>query len=137
MHELAESILRKIKRSLIFWLAAAAIILLDQASKSWVLKSLAPLPGEFGYEEGIGMRTVPLIPRLLRFQYAENTGAAFSLFEQHPGVLTVIACSLAACVVIWCYLLPERVRMSRLAVGLIFGGAIGNILGEERVCRAS
>lgn len=129
MHDLSENLLGKIKRSLIFWAAAAVVIAGDQASKIWILANLAPNPGEPGYEIGIGLtRMVTIIPRLLRFQYAENTGAAFSMFEQHPEILTIIACSLAVGVIAWSFFLPAGEQLSRLALGLVFGGAVGNIV---------
>ena len=116
MHGLSENILRKIKRSLGFWLAAALVIASDQLTKAWVLDTLAPGP------------EVSVIPNFFRFKYAENTGAAFSMFANHPGILTVIASLLALGVVVWSFLLPDNERLSRISLGLIFGGAVGNLI---------
>jgi signal peptidase II len=72
------------------------------------------------------------LPRILRLQYAENTGAAFSLFNEYPAILAVIATGLAALVLAWSWFLPERERLSRAALGLIFGGAVGNLIDRFR-----
>ena len=34
---------------------------------------------------GIPPEGIPLIPGVVRLRYAENTGAAFSMFSGHPG----------------------------------------------------
>jgi signal peptidase II len=113
-----ESIRRKGYQSLIFLAAAAVVAASDQASKAWTMDALAPHPG----------RAVSLIPRLLCFQYAQNTGAAFSLFDTYPAVLTVVAMVLALGVLAWSLLLPDREKTSRVALGLVFGGAVGNLI---------
>ncbi len=71
------------------------------------------------------LRSVPVVPGCLKFQYAENTGAAFSLFREHPGVLAVA-------VLAWGLVLPAGERLSRVALGMILGGAVGNLIDRVR-----
>ncbi len=124
------SLRQKIFQAIGFWIAAAAILILDLASKAWVVGSLKPVPGTelFGPP-----KTTVLVPGYLRFQYAENPGVAFSLFQDHPQVLTGVALVLAAAVLVWAlFFLPAEERWSRLALGLIFGGAVGNLIDRFR-----
>ena len=55
------------------------IILLDQISKYLVLTKL-------GFE-----RSINIIPNLLNFTLVKNKGAAFSLFSNSTGFLTIIS----------------------------------------------
>ena len=129
MHGLQENIRQKNHGPLIFWVLALITIILDQVTKFWTLNAIGPQSEAFLTQ---GFANVGIIPRLLRFQYAENTGAAFSLFTRHPGILTWIASVLAVAVAVWAYLLPRHERMSRFALGLVFGGAIGNLVDRFR-----
>jgi signal peptidase II len=118
---------QRIKQSLIFLAAALIILILDQLSKQWVLKNLAPVFPD-GVPSAMSLKTIPVVPSILQFQYAENTGAAFSLFQDHPAILSIIASLLALGVFVWGFTLPLTERMNRVALGMIFGGAIGNLI---------
>ena len=70
---------------------------------------------------------VVLIPGVLALRYAENTGMAFSLFSGQPWLLGVVSLVL---VVVGC-LTIRRFRLSRwssVAVMLMLGGAVGNMI---------
>ncbi|MBQ3485027.1 MAG: signal peptidase II [Clostridia bacterium] len=70
---------------------------------------------------------VLLIPGVLRFTYAENTGMAFSMFSGHTWLLGVVS---AACILAG-WLILRRYRLggcSRIAAMLMLGGAAGNML---------
>ena len=67
----------------------------------------------------------PLIPGVLRWIYAENTGMAFNLFSGRSWMLGVV--SVTAVVVGW--LILRRYQLSgwsRTAAALMVGGALGN-----------
>ena len=113
----------------IFWGGAAAVLALDQISKAWALTTLAPGPLAGAPRPS---PSISIVPGCLRLEYAENTGAAFSLFQDHPGLLTATACLLAVAVLIWNAFLPPHERLSRLSLGLIFGGAVGNLVDRFR-----
>ncbi len=85
---------------------------------------------------------VPVIPGLLRITHAENPGAAFGvLSEGNPilraivlhGVTFVVICFVAAA--LWRRTGPYTTLLSRFALGLILGGALGNFL--DRVTRGT
>jgi signal peptidase II len=110
-----------------YWLTpgliAAAIIASDQLTKEYIRATL-------GIAEGT---TVPLIDSWLSFTVVHNTGVAFGLFQGIPHFFTVtsILISLGA-IYFYRYHLPHRAAWVQLSLGLIVGGAIGNIIDRIR-----
>lgn len=96
---------------------AALVITGDQLSKSWIVQH---------FQAG-GERHITAYFDLV---YAQNTGAAFSLFADQPGWqrLFFIAVALLASTVIL-YLLRYKAHstMAHIGFGLILGGALGNV----------
>ena len=68
---------------------------------------------------------VELIPGFLSFTFHENPGAAFSLFQNAGAFLGVAAIGITIFVLIM--LRTTRPLLETLALGLILGGAIGNL----------
>lgn len=74
---------------------------------------------------------VEVIPGFLTFTYTENPGAAFSLFPDAGPVIGVIAIGIAA-FILWSLRFP-RPRFEVVVLGLILGGALGNVI--DRIFR--
>jgi len=94
----------------------------DQASKQWARAALGP--------EGSG-RAKAVIGKALSFHYAENPGIAFSMFRDLRGGRFVLAgLAIAALVMVVRYLRSTDAsqRTLHVALGLIAGGAVGNLL---------
>jgi signal peptidase II len=110
-----------------YWLApgliAATIIALDQLTKSYIVATLGSKVGA----------TRPLIEPWLSFNVVHNTGVAFGLFPGNPHFFTVtsILISLGA-IYFYRYHLPHNQPWVQLSLGLIVGGAIGNIIDRIR-----
>ena len=105
---------------------ALAIFVADQLTKLWALGSLSPA------------RPVTIVPGLVDFSLVFNTGVAFGFFARLPPEWRwlVTVCSLAALVLLCSVALrivPEGGWLGRLALGLVFGGAAGNLLDRWRV----
>lgn len=102
---------------------AAVVIILDQLSKAWIL-SIWPQPytGE-----------IPIIQDWLELTYIQNTGVAFGLFSGVPQLFTFTSLLIVA-VAIHFYLkhVPEDHGWLALSLGLIVGGAIGNVIDRVR-----
>ena len=104
-----------VKRSWLLWLLAAVILLLDQSTKSLIVAWLDW--GESWPAEGF-----------LRITHARNTGTAFSLFQGHSNILSIVAI-FAVAVLLWVYATTgAKSFMLRVALGLQLGGALGNLL---------
>jgi signal peptidase II len=69
---------------------------------------------------------VDVIPGFFGFTYVENPGGAFGMF-QNGGVLIGIAALIIATVV-FVALAYERPVLETVALGLVIGGAIGNLV---------
>lgn len=110
----------KLKRWL---LLSLAVIVLDQFTKFWIA-------GTFHYGESL-----PLLP-FFNLVHAHNTGAAFSFLAGEAGWqrFFFIGIALAASVLI-VYLLRKHAaeRWFCLALSLILGGALGNVIDRVRL----
>jgi signal peptidase II len=102
------------------WIAAATL-LLDQATK---LAAAAWLPGA-GF--------VVVVPGLLNLAYAVNTGAAFSMFTGWTAALAAVNLVIGGGVVVWAVRLTPEEHGLRSALGLILGGAVGNLIDRIRL----
>ncbi|MCP3997870.1 MAG: signal peptidase II [bacterium] len=98
---------------------AAVVLLIDQLSKNWARDTYGDsAPGE-------------IIGTWLRFTYRKNPGAAFSSFTGSGQLIGLVAIGVALFLV---YLIGNASRRAELlALGLILGGALGNLC--DRVFR--
>src|SRR5437763_11532146 len=107
-------------------IVAAAAAALDQLGKFAVLRY-------FG-ESGCGGHRAEMTP-FLDLVIACNRGVSFGLFNQSAGfnalVFSLIAAFVVAILALWLW----RVRSAFLAVaiGLVIGGAIGNVIDRLRL----
>ena len=101
---------------------AAALVALDQLVKYLVSHNI-PLGGH-----------VPFLPHLVELTYFQNTGAAFSMLEEHTWLLTLIS-ALVAVVIVLMLVLGVAVckkffahPFGRCALTLVLSGAVGNLI---------
>ena len=108
-------------KSRFFFVAFAISLALDQITKTWVVETLA-------FSD-----RVSVIEGFFYLTHVRNPGAAFSLFAEAPieirapffFVTTLIAIGL---ILSFFRKLSPGDRLSALALGLILGGAVGNLL---------
>ncbi len=110
------------KRNVLFITAAVTSIVLDQWTKVLARTHLKPL-GPWGHKT--------VIANYFDLRFSENTGVAFGLGQTLPGgrvLLTLVA--LFALLLVGYYLIKSGPRQTRLhlALGLVGGGAIGNLI---------
>ena len=109
-----------VKRLLVVLVLAAVVIGLDQATKQWALSGL-----------GDG-QTVTLPTGFIHLHLLVNAGAAFSFATGETWVITV--CATAAVLAIPWIALRARSWLLVVALGLLLGGAAGNLI--DRLARA-
>jgi len=104
----------------VVWPLAALVFALDRLSKAWALHVLAP----------VGSR--PLFDDWFRLTYVRNTGVAFGLGAGKG--LPFAAITLVALVLVIGLAASPRSRTwpRSIALGLIVGGAAGNLLDRIR-----
>jgi signal peptidase II len=102
-------------RRLAAWLYATAGLtyLADRITKLWAERSLAGRP------------PVTVIPSVLQLNYTTNSGGAFGLGQSAPWVFAAATILVAAAIVASSFRL--RNGHAAVALGLILGGAIGNL----------
>jgi signal peptidase II len=101
------------------WTAAVAFAL-DQGSKLWLLHVF-----------GVGERQLPIpLAPFLDLTMAWNKGVSYSWFtaQSRMGWLALIALTLAATTFLSLWLWRATTALSAVSLGLIVGGALGNLV---------
>ena len=114
------------KKPLYFFITIVLVMILDQWTKLLVL-------GHFEYGESIAM-----IREFFSLTYVRNTGAAFGFLASANPAFRVpffLAVPIVAMVILgFLYrYLPKDARWRALALGLVTGGAIGNLVDRLRL----
>ncbi len=107
---------------LVFFLSALLVSLpLDQITKRWIVSKI-----HYGDR-------VEVIPGLFDLTYVRNPGGAFSFFADGPIEQRMLffvgsTCIAIVLLLLFLYRLPPDDRISALALGVILGGAVGNLI---------
>lgn len=105
------------------YLLAAAVFVLDQISKLWIIHSV----------QLQAMGDIPLLP-VFSLTWVENRGVSMGMLNGTGDIgrwgLVLLTGAIAVAVGLW--LQRERNRTDVLALGLVLGGALGNILDRIR-----
>jgi len=99
--------------TLALYATAAVAYVLDRVTKLWVEAALA------------GRAPIEIVPGVLSFNYTTNSGGAFGLGRSAPWVFAG-ATALVSVVIVFVSFRLDR-RPLALALGLILGGALGNL----------
>jgi len=91
---------------------AAVTFALDRLTKVWAEDALADGP-------------VDLIPGVVRFRFATNPGGAFSSFTSAPWFFVTATVIVGGLIAVTAF--RARPRLQSVALGLILGGAVGNL----------
>ena len=106
---------------MLYAVLTVSLVALDQLVK-YLVRTNIPL-GE----------SIPFLPHLMNLTYTQNTGAAFSLFQDYTWVLTfislVVAVGLAVC--IWRRSIFTH-PIGLMILSLVLAGAVGNLI--DRLC---
>jgi signal peptidase II len=102
-------------------LIAAAIILLDQATKLLVTRSIGD------YEQRV------VIEGFFNLVHSENTGAAWGIFQKRNDLLAVISVVTILALCLFRHSFQLHRKGSVIAFGLIMGGIVGNLIDRVRV----
>lgn len=97
---------------------AVGVVILDQLTKIWALRAAGDEP-------------IELIADVLQIRVARNTGAAFSILTGWGPLIGIVAVGVV--VLIFVALGDAGHRFEAIGLGLILGGAVGNLL--DRVFR--
>lgn len=106
-----------------YYILVGIFVILDQLSKYWAIEYLKPL------------KSIPLWKDVFHLTYAENTGAAFSIFRDKQLFLILITMVIIAG---FTGFLVKQVKddapwIVKLSLAMIVGGAIGNLIDRIRL----
>ena len=103
-------------------LVALPVVVLDQLTKWWVLADLMNPPA--------AIEVTPFFNLVLVW----NRGVSFGLFDNDSpwGPVLLAGLALAISVVLLVWLTRAGSRLSAIAIGIVLGGAIGNVIDRVR-----
>ena len=103
------------------------IVLLDQAAKLFI-KGF-DIPFLHWYHLGIPLgASYPIIGDFLRITFIENPGMAFGIDVGGKLFLTIFSIAASIGIFVYLYKIRQEAFVIRLALALILGGAIGNLI---------
>ena len=105
---------------LVFAGLTAAIVAVDQAAKAWITGNLSL--GEI----------VPVVGDLLRITYSANNGAIFGLFRDQALLFALVSIVVLG-LIVWFESRAGSSLLITIALGLLLGGAIGNLIDRLRL----
>src|SRR5450759_274318 len=109
-----------LKWNILFVAIAVAVIAVDQLSKLWIRTHLTLY------------QSVPS-SGIFRLTYAQNTGAAFSVFYGKAGILTVVSIIGIVLLLAYAFVIYRRLPyldtlINKISLALILGGTAGNLI---------
>ena len=104
----------------IFLGLAAAVFVVDQLTKAWLVSFLSP--GE----------RVEVVGDYVRLIHSQNTGALFGLFRDQALFFAIVSVGVVG-VIVWFHHSSGRNTLLSVALGLLLGGALGNMADRFRI----
>jgi signal peptidase II len=98
---------------------AIVVVVLDQLSKGWIVANLDP--GE----------AMVILGEWLRLVHGQNSGILFGMLPQSAPIFAVVSIGVTALIVVY-HAKAGRGIVTTVALGLLLGGAIGNLIDRLR-----
>ena len=105
-----------------YYIIIVLVFVVDQVSKYLILNNM--LPGQ----------SIPIIEGIVNLTFVRNTGAAFSNFQDHRWTLVFVTSIVLTMLIIFFIRRIDKEHWSLLlAISLIVGGGLGNLLDRIRL----
>jgi len=101
---------------------AILVLIVDQLTKAWIMGGLDLR--EMGH--------IPVLPPLFNLTWVENRGVSFGLFGDGSARWMLSAFSIVVAGILGWWALRADRRLLITAIGLIMGGALGNVIDRIR-----
>lgn len=102
---------------------AVVVILLDQASKRFI---------EANVVYNTSWMPLDWLAPFFQITHIGNTGIAFGLFSGGSMIFALVAMAVTGAIFYFAYTLPSGYMTMRVILGIILGGAIGNLIDRLR-----
>ena len=102
---------------MVYYLIAAAIVLLDRIIKKLVVSNMMP------------WETIPVIEDIFHFTYVQNRGAAFSMWQEQWIILIALPLLVIIAGLVIMYVMRKKWdRLMLISIAMICGGGLGNLI---------
>jgi signal peptidase II len=110
------------RRWAVFWALAAGVVIVDQATKAWILTTL-----DLG-------ESIDLLDGWLSLRHVANSGALFGLFQDQAILFAALSIGVMG-LIAWFHgrTLASGGWLATVALGLLLGGAVGNFIDRVRL----
>lgn len=107
---------------------ALVVIIADQITKAMVLSAMPAEPSSLLD----GFRIADVLPPVFNLTFVLNTGVSFGMFGggEARWILSIFSIGMAVALAVWAYR-ANRCLLAA-AIGLVIGGAIGNVIDRVR-----
>jgi signal peptidase II len=105
---------------IVFLGLAAVVVIADQVAKAWLVSILEP--GE----------RMEVIGEYVRLIHSQNSGALFGLFKDQAILFGSVSIGVVA-LIVWYHGSSGRNAVLSVALGLLLGGALGNMIDRLRL----
>jgi signal peptidase II len=104
----------------LFLSLAALVLVVDQLTKAWIVANVEP------------GRPLPIVGDFVRLVFSQNTGALFGLFRDNATLFGIVSIGVIGAIALYHGRSPRSAVLS-VALGLLLGGAIGNLVDRLRL----
>jgi signal peptidase II len=101
----------------------AGVSAVDQVTKEWVIADILPYTS---------VEPIPALADYFKFTHSFNTGAAFGILPNSGDLFLILATIIVVVLLFFYSRIPAAGYPTRFGVGLVIGGAIGNIIDRIR-----
>jgi signal peptidase II len=99
---------------------AAIVLVLDQLAKAWIVGNVAP------------GQVVDVVGSWVRLIFSRNDGALFGLFGSSATLFAIGSLAVLG-LIVWYHARSPRSLLLSIALGLLLGGALGNLIDRVRL----
>lgn len=103
-----------------FYIVSLTALFLDQVSKMLIMATM------------FRGQSIPVVQNIFHITYIHNPGAAFGLMANRTSLFIAISLIVVAGAIIYYWKSGERRGLMPVALGLIVGGALGNLVDRIR-----
>ena len=111
------------KQMIVVLFVAFLVILLDQASKRFI---------EANVTYNTSWMPLDWLAPFFQITHIGNTGIAFGMFSGGSMIFALVALFVTGAILYFAYTLPPNYLAMRIILGVILGGAIGNLIDRLR-----
>jgi signal peptidase II len=105
---------------LLFAGLATVVLVADQLAKAWIVGNIAP------------GQVVDVVGSLVRLIFSRNNGALFGLFGSSATLFAIGSLAVLG-LIVWYHARTPRSLLLSIALGLLLGGALGNLIDRLRL----